>query len=136
MAGYSESQIARFLRIDPNWKPPVKENRFRFECDEISYCRCYCTMCSNLVFNLRHNCDWKFSSNNGIPHSRHDDDKICINTACMFSVSEDPHPETTTLVKQPKKFHKSKKHKKNFLVDLKGKRPLPPKGVTLRPSGW
>lgn len=23
MAGYSESQIARFLRIDPDWKPPV-----------------------------------------------------------------------------------------------------------------
>ena len=136
MARYSQAQIDRFLRIDPDWKPPVRENRFRFDCDEIRYCNCYCTLCSKIVFNLKYGCDWKFSSSNGIPHSRHDDAKTCINNACMFSVLKDSQPETSTMVKQPKKFHRAKKHKKNFNVDLKGERPLPPKGVTLRESSW
>ena len=64
MARYSQAQIDRFLRIDPDWKPPVRENRFRFDCDEIRYCNCYCTLCSKIVFNLKYGCDWKFSSSN------------------------------------------------------------------------
>lgn len=30
MASYSDVQIARFLRIDPMWKPPVLDNRYRY----------------------------------------------------------------------------------------------------------
>ena len=71
MTSYSDAQIARFLRIDPEWKPPLVDNRFMWECDKLSHCRCYCTMCNNIVLNLRHEVPWNFSSNRGIPHTKH-----------------------------------------------------------------
>ena len=113
MTSYSDAQIARFLRIDPEWKPPLVDNRFMWECDELSHCRCYCTMCNNIVLNLRHEVPWNFSSNRGIPHTKHEDKKLCQNSACMFSISSDPAPITSTMVKEPKTFKKARKHKKN-----------------------
>ena len=97
MAGYSDSQIALFLRIDPNWQPPVEENHFRFVCDELSYCRCYCTMCSRIVLNLKYNREWSFSSSNGIPHSNNNDEKTCYNNACIFSIPQETHSLSSTL---------------------------------------
>ena len=137
MAGYSDAQIAQFLRINPSWKPPVEENRFRVVCDELSHCRCYCTMCSKIVLNLRHNVEWSFSSNTGIAHSCHDDEKTCYNNACMFSIQPETHSLASTMVKQPKKYKKTRKHKNNFNFDLKGEQKMPPKSnLRVLPCEW
>lgn len=109
---YSDAAIARFKSLDPNWEPPVEMEKFRFECDEKKFCRCFCTECNNLVFNIIYNCDWAFKKEHGLPHVPHTTEATCINNACMMSIPKETHELTSTHVDKKKKLFKGKKYKK------------------------
>lgn len=132
MVKYSDAAISRFRSLDPNWEPPVEIQRFRFECDEFTHCRCFCTECDQIVFNIIYNCDWVFSEKHGLAHVPHDSKATCINNSCMMSIEKETHELTSTHVDKRKKIRKNKKNKsvkntKFSSSDLTGRFTLPPK---------